>query len=169
MSKSKILALVALITALLLIPVTQALAETMKFRIVYFHTQVEVVEVPDYEGHKIYAGGSTGLATLTTGEVAVATLKWVADYIKGAGPVPIGYIRLTFEDGSTIDYKGVLYTRPDPNGNGSLFERGTGEIYQGTGRFAGIRGTLTSSGRRFAPMGEKAQCYLDYTLTYTLP
>jgi hypothetical protein len=158
-----------IITGFLLVSFSQALAETMKFRLVYFHTQVEVVEIPDVQGHKIYAGGSTGLATLTTGEVAVGTLKWVADYINGAGPVPIGYIRLTFEDGSTIDYKGVVHTRPDPNGYGSLFERGTGEIYQGSGRYTGIRGTLTSSGRRFAPLGEKAQCYIDYTLTYTLP
>jgi hypothetical protein len=169
MSKSKMIALVALITASFLIPVTEAVAETMKMRIVYFHTQVEVVEVPDYEGHKIYAGGSTGLATLESGQVAVATLKWVADYIKGTGPVPLGYIRLTFEDGSTIDFKSLIHTRPDPNGTGSLFERITAEIYQGSGKYVGIRGTGTGKGRRFAPLGAKAQCYLDYTLTYSLP
>jgi hypothetical protein len=170
MSKSKLIAFTAVIIAVfLMVSSSQAVAETMKFRLVYFHTQVEVVEIPDVEGHKIYAGGSTGLATLTTGVVAVVTLKWVADYIKGAGPVPITYNRMTFEDGSTIDYTGNVHTRPDPAGNGSIFERGEGKIYHGTGKYAGIKGDVTCQGRRFAPLGEKAQCYIDYTFTYTLP
>jgi hypothetical protein len=170
MSKRKIFVLVCLIlTVFLFVSLSEAIAKTMKFRLVYFHTQVEVVEIPDVEGHKIYAGGSTGLATLTTGEVAVVTLKWVADYINGAGPVPISYNRMVFEDGSTIDYTGNVHTRPDPNGQGSIFERGTGKIYQGSGKYAGIKGKVTCKGRRFAPLGEKAQCYIDYTLTYSLP
>ena len=142
---------------------------TMKFRIVYFHTRVETVEVGDVEGHILYAGESTGLATFGTGELAVAALTWVADYTGGAGIVPSSYVRLTFEDGSTIDFKKQVHTRPDPNGKGSLFERGTGEIYQGTGKYAGIKGTVSGKGRRFAPLGVQAQAYLDYTLTYTLP
>ena len=170
MFRSKMMALTGLIIAtFILTSFAPAVAQTMKFRLVYFHTQVEVVEIPDVEGHKIYAGGSTGLATLTTGAVAVVTLKWVADYINGAGPVPISYNRMTFEDGSTIDYTGKVHTRPDPNGQGSIFERGTGKIYQGSGKYAGIKGKVTCEGRRFAPLGEKAQCYIDYTLTYTLP
>ena len=170
MYKYRIIALTGLIiTGFLLAPVSQAVAETMKFRLVYFHTQVEVVEVPDVQGHKIYAGGSTGLATLTTGEVAVVTLKWVADYINGAGPVTLTYAHIVFEDGSTIDCTAPGHARPEPAGKGTIFERIRGEIYQGSGKFAGIKGEVSGQGRRFAPLGEKAQCYLDYTLTYTLP
>jgi hypothetical protein len=170
MSKSKIIALTGLIiTVFLLASFTQAMAATMKFRIVCFHTQVETVEVPDVEGHKIYAGGSTGLASLETGEVAVATLKWVADYIKGAGRVPLNYYRLTFEDGSTIDIKFESTTRPDQKGKGSLLKSTSLVITQGSGRYAGIKGKGTLTGRRVAPIGVKAQLYLDVTLTYTLP
>jgi hypothetical protein len=154
---------------LFLMPAPQAAAETMKFRVVYFHTKVETVEVGDVEGHNLYSGESTGLATLETGEVAVTTLTWVADYIKGTGIVPVSYVRLTFEDGSTIDLKGELYTRPDPKGKGSIFERGTSEIYQGSGKYAGIKGKGTHSGKRLAPLGVKAQSYLDFIMTYTLP
>jgi hypothetical protein len=169
MTKFKTLALAGLLVALLLVSITQAWAATMKFRIVYFHTRVETIEVGDVEAHNLYSGESTGLGTLETGELAVAALKWFADYTTGAGPVLVAYIRLTFEDGSTIDFKGKLNTRPDPKGKGSLFEAGTAEIYQGSGRYAGIKGTGTSTGRRFAPLGAKAQCYLDYVLTYTVP
>ena len=168
MSKSKTMALAGLLVALLLVSVTQAAAATMKFRVVYFHTNVEIIKVEDVEGHIIGAGESTGLASFDTGEVAVAALKWTVDYIKGAGDVPRGYIRLTFEDGSTIDIMGPIKTRPDPKEKGSLFE-GTAEIYQGSGRYAGIQGKGSVTGRRFALLGAQAQCYLDYVLTYTLP
>jgi hypothetical protein len=87
---------------LLLMPAPQAAAETMKFRFVFFHTKVETVEVGDMEGHNLYSGESTGLATLETGEVAVTTLTWVADYIKGTGIS--GVIRAT-------DVRGWLYYR----------------------------------------------------------
>jgi hypothetical protein len=79
------------------------------------------------------------------------------------------YVRLTFEDNSTIDYKGECYTRGDPKGKGSLFERGSAVIYQGSGKYAGIQGKVIFEGKRFAPLGAKAQCYFDNILTYTLP
>ncbi len=101
MSKSKIIALTALImTAFLLMSVTHAGAETMKFRWVLFHTKVEVIKVGDVEGHIIGLNDTTGLALLETGEVAVVTERGTADYTKGAGTVPVAYTRLTFEDGS---------------------------------------------------------------------
>ncbi len=168
MTKSKKMALTGLLVALLLVSVTQARAATMKFRTVFFHTRVETSEVGDVEGHNLHLGESTGLASLETGEVAVFKARWFADYTKGAGTVPVAYFRLTFEDGSTIDFKGLYTARPDPKGEGTLFE-GTEEAYQGSGRYAGIKGTGTSTGRRVVPLGAQAQCYWDYVLTYTLP
>ena len=167
---SKIIALTALImTALLLASVTQAAAATMKFRMVFFHTKVQTSEVGDVEGHKLHLGESTGLASLETGEVAVVTLRWFADYTKGAGIVPITYTRLTFEDGSTIDVKGMVNMRPDPKGKGSLFESTSLVIYQGSGQYAGIQGKGTVTGRRVVALGAGAQAYFDYVMTYTLP
>jgi hypothetical protein len=47
----------------------------------------------------------------------------------------------------------------------------TGEILSGTGRFAGITGSLTFTGKNLKPIkGEAgARSTLDYTFTYTLP
>ena len=168
MSKCKIIALTALIIFAFGMSVTNAGAATMKYRMVIFHTKLETIEVGDVEGHNLYLGESTGLASLETGEVAVFTAKWFADYTKGTGSAPIIYSRLTFEDGSTIDTKAIHETRPDPKGKGSLFE-GTSVIYQGSGQYAGIQGKGSYTGRRIAPLGANAQLYFDWVLTYTLP
>ena len=167
MSKTKIIALVALITALLVVSVTQAWAATMKFRIVTFHTKLEVIKVGDVEGHIIGVLDSPGLASFDTGEVAVLSQWGSFDYTKGAG-IHKAYLRLTFEDGSTIDYKMEGTTRPDPKGEGSLLE-GTSEIYQGSGRYARIQGKGTHTGKRVVALGAGAQVYFDFILTYTLP
>ena len=167
MSKCKIIALVALITALLVVSVTQAWAATMKFRIVMFHTKAEIIDVGDVEGHIIGVVDSSGLASFDTGEVAVVAQKGYFDYTKGTG-IHKGYFRLTFEDGSTIDYKFEGTTRPDPKGEGSLLE-GTSEIYGGSGRYASIQGKGTHTGKRVVALGAGAQVYFDFILTYTLP
>jgi len=164
---SKVIALTALITALLLMSVTQAWAATMKFRLVVFTTNVESTEVGDVADHNLYLGESTGLASFETGEVAVATLKWTCDYTKGTGSCN-GYFLLTFEDGSTIGYTVDQTTRPDPKGKGSLFEA-TLVITHGGGRYAGIQGKGTYTGRRPAVFGAGAANYFDHIITYTLP
>ena len=94
-------------------------------------------------------------------------IDWNLDYIKGTGTT-VGYWHLTFEDGSTIDIKGLATARPDPKGNGTLFE-GTAVVYQGSGRYAGIKGKDTLTGKRVAPIDVKAQLYFDHIITYTLP
>jgi hypothetical protein len=167
MSKSKTMALAGLLVALLLVSVAQAWAGTMKFRVALFHSKVEIMDVGDVEGHVIGVLDSPGLASFDTGEVAVVAHKGYFDYTKGTG-IHKGYFRLTFEDGSTIDYKFEGTTRPDPKGEGSLFE-GTSEIYQGSGRYTGIHGKGTHTGKRVVALGAGAQVYFDFILTYTLP
>jgi hypothetical protein len=167
MSKSKIIALTALIAAFLLVPVTQAVADTMKFRIVTSHTKVEVIKVVDVEDHIIAIADSPGLASFDNGEVAVLEQQAYGDYTKGTG-IHTAYFRLTFEDGSTIDYMIEGITRPDPKGKGSLFI-GTCKITQGSGRYAGIKGKGSYTGRRVVALGAGARLYQDVTLTYSLP
>jgi hypothetical protein len=168
---SKIIALTALImTAFLLISVTQARAATMKFRVVFFHTKVEVIEVGDVEGHIVGIYKSTGLASLETGEVAVFEIfAGTIDYTKGTG-IHDAYWRLTFEDGTTIDFKSEGTTRPDPKGKGSVFKSTSMVVTQGSGKYTGIQGTGSYTGRRVVPVvGAGAQLYMDIVLTYTLP
>ena len=169
MSKPKIIALTGLIiAAFLLASFTQAVAATMKFRLVLFHTKVEIIKVEDVEGHIVGIVQSTGLASLETGEVAVYALWGNFDYTKGTG-IHRQYGRLTFEDGSTIDVKFEGTTWPDPKGKGSLFKSTSLVITQGSGRYAGIQGKGSYTGRRVVAMGAGAQLYSDNILTYTLP
>ena len=170
MSKSKIIALTALITDLLVVSATQARAATMKFRVVLFHTKVETIKVEDVEGHIVGIFESTGLASLETGEVAVfEVLGGTIDYTKGTG-VHSDYFRLTFEDGSTIIIKGEGTTQREPQGKGSVIKSTSMVITQGTGKYAGIQGEASYTGRRVVPMvGAGAQVYLDWILTYNLP
>ncbi len=169
MSKSKIIALTGLIiTVFLLASFTQAVAATMKYRIVMFHKKAEINKVGDVEGHIMGVGEASGLASFETGEVAVVTLNWFADYIKGAG-ITQGYTRLMFEDGSTIDFKYAGTTHPQPDGKSSLFKSTSVVITQGSGKYAGIKGEGSYTGRRVAPLGGGAQLFIDTILTYTLP
>jgi len=142
-------------------------AETMKCRQVTFFTKLEVIQVGDVPDHIIGVYDQTGLASFDTGEVASLALKGTADYIKGSGPIQ-GYTIFTFEDGSTFALKWQGSGRADPMGKGSRFES-TATIIRGTGRWAGIQGEGTATGRRFVPLGAGAQLYTDVTLTYTLP
>ena len=145
----------------------QAGAETIKSRQVLFITKGEVLQVGDVPDHIIGLYDQTGLASFDTGEVASIAQKGTLDYIKGSGTIQ-GYAITTYEDGSTTTSKWHGTTRPDPGGKGSLFES-TWTYTHGTGRFAGIQGGGTSTGRRFVPFGGGAQLYTDSTGTYTLP
>ena len=165
MSKCKTIALIALIAAFLLVPVTQAVAETMKHRIAWFHTKAEIIEVGDVEGHIVGVGESTGLVSFDTGEVASAVMKWTVDYTKGNG-IHRTYTIMTFEDGSTIVSMEEGSAQRGPKG--SRFE-GKIVISQGSGRFAGIQGKGTYTGRRILPIASGVPLYVDRIVTYTLP
>ena len=66
---------------------------------------------------------------------------------------------------------------------GRIWAKGTGEYVKGTGRFEGIQGSISFTGRGFTPSfnesgsiddrrkeyGNTDDFYLDVTATYTLP
>jgi len=154
----------------LLMASAQVGAETIKVegRNVTLVTKAEVLEIGDVPGHFIGIFEQAGLQTeLTTGEAGSYTGRGMFDYTKGSGAHE-GYDIITFEDGSTIigRYQGT--TRKDPEGQSSSFE-GKWTYIGGTGRYAGIEGGGTYTGRRLAPMGAEAVVYSDWTGTRTLP
>jgi hypothetical protein len=163
-SWSAILAVIILVAFTIAV---QAVAETIKGRLVQFIAKAEVIQVGDVPDHIIGVYDQTGLASFDTGEVASLALKGTLDYIKGSGPIQ-GYTIFTFEDGSTIAYKWQGAGRADPTGKGSRFESKI-TIIGGTGRWAGIQGDGSATARRFAPFGAGAQLFSDVTLTYTVP
>ena len=145
----------------------QAGAETVKGRYVYHFFKVERIEVGDVPGHLIGVADGRGLVSSDTGEVATQLTKLLFDYTNGSGPFQ-AYNLITYEDGSTKISKVQGRTTAQASGV-STFE-GTYTFIKGTGRFEGIQGTGSFTGKRTAPLtpGGPAECYLDFTETYTL-
>ena len=74
----------------------------------------------------------------------------------------------TFEDGSTIVARTQRLMVRDQSG--TLSAKVTSELIKGTGRFEGIKGTGSATGRQFlASKGEPMKNTNDFTWTYTLP
>ena len=61
--------------------------EVVKFRMFLHATSIQSQEVGDVDGHALYVGHFTGLASFSDGSVGPGNLTSTADYVKGAGTV----------------------------------------------------------------------------------
>jgi hypothetical protein len=59
--------------------------EVLKFRMFVHATSVQSQEVPDVDGHVLYVGRYSGLASFSDESVGPGNLTFTADYVKGAG------------------------------------------------------------------------------------
>ena len=139
-----------------------------KGRVVYHFVKTEVMQAGDVPGHIIGIVDASGLVFPDTGEVATFSNKIILDLIKGTGSHQ-SYSVNTYEDGSTTVSKGKGVTTAHSDGT-STFE-GTYTYIGGTGRFAGIKGGGSYTGKRLAPLtqGGPADSFFDLVGTYTLP
>jgi hypothetical protein len=156
-----------LIAALVLLPATQVKAETMKYDATSQITKWECVLFPDVEGHKVGVFERRGVAIFKN-EVAVLYLQGTFDYIKKKGTWEV-YSQITFKDGSTFTYKlqGAMTIV-----EGVKLISGKGKYIKGTGRFEGIKGKLSLTGRYITPITKdktKGDNWTEVTGTYTLP
>ena len=161
---------ILLIAALLLLPATQARAETVKYHYTTQLTKLEYVPLPDVKGHVASVFERRGLAIFEN-EVAAITTWGTADYIKGEGSFR-GYILTTYEDGSTTLAKVTGTKVFAPDGKLRLYMEMKGEYIMGTGRFEGIKGNLSCKGREITPYTKdetKQDNWIEVTATYTLP
>ena len=163
---------ILVIMAWLLGSVTQTLAETKKYRLVAQFSKVEFMPVGDVEGHFLGVLEFRGLV-FVDGEVGVCVGWTQVDLIKGIGPAQ-GYYKVTYEDGSTTTTKHHFTAKIAPDGKTGLYEDGKGEFMMGTGRFAGIKGTDSYTGKRFLPISAglkeaRGDFICEGTMTYTLP
>ena len=158
--------LVVIIVAAFTIAV-QAEAETWKGRTSVHMIKVESIQVGDVPGHVLFLGENGGLVFWENGQVATASSKFTGEYTKGSGTWQ-SYVLWTFEDESTIVSKWLGSTTADPGGKVSWF-KGTYSTLQGTGRFAGIEGNGSFTGKRVAPLSMGADSYYDFTMIFTLP
>jgi len=158
------------IAALLLGFVTSAGAQTytVKCRDTGHLAKMHLIEVGDVPGHILAVGDLAGVLSCDDGSVATTSMKIMGDYTKGSGKA-YSYLLDTYEDGSSTWSKAQFTVTADPYAKTGTWE-GTLEFIKGTGRFEGIQGGGSFTGKRFAPVpGVDAQYYSDYTMTYTLP
>lgn len=148
---------------------TQAIAETVKFRETSYITKMEAIPVPDVEGHILALGERRGVAVFEDGSVAAYHTRFICDLTKSHGPCQ-GYTDLTYPDGS----KGIIkyqLTVEIPAGKKLSTLKGEGDYIKGTGRFEGIKGTVSFNGYNVTPYGKetKGDLVVHVTGNYTLP
>ena len=145
----------------------QAGAENMNFKLVSMVEKLEMVKVTETEGVIIGVLARKGLSTFDNGEIATTNCSGTFDTKRGFQ----GYSSLTFEDGSTLI---LLWKGPTSRSlDGKYDQYGmTVEYIEGTGRFKGIKGSGTYTGK--APQWDddykaKGFTYYEFSGTYTLP
>jgi hypothetical protein len=142
----------------------------MKCKVTRVVTKVETMPVGDEEGHTLAMRITEGLAFFENGDIANFKSQAISDQRTGTdkGAQSIAYIFFTFEDGSSIIATIEYRTIADPSGK--ISTKAKGEIIKGTGRYKGIKGTYSSTGKMFPRIKGEAEKYsMDVTLTYTLP
>jgi hypothetical protein len=149
--------------------VPQASAETLNFKSFTHVTKAEIVPIADVEGHVLILTVREGVAVFQNGEWAWSRSATFRDLTKGAGPGD-NYTTYTFLDGSTftLHRKGTVEATPQGVTSGSAW---TGDVIHGTGRFQGIKGTMTMSSK-ILPLekGESVgKALSEGTLVYTVP
>ena len=149
----------------------QAGAETLKCKTSGNAVKMERISIPDVEGHTMNLMMRDGLAFFEDGEVVAYKSFSTWDGISGKRGRAQGYLLFPFVDGSTIITSFHQLLEADPEGKVAYYTKSTGEILKGTGRFEGIKGSLSGTGKQFKPeKGElTGKATSDYTFTYTLP
>ena len=143
--------------------VSQTMAETLKGKFFHHATKMEGLPIPDAEGHWVGTLIREGVNIYENGELGWGKSVIILDMTKGVGSFSL-YTTVTFPDGSTM----TSYSKGTASGPTVQF---SGEYIHGTGRFQGIKGTITATGKSLPPeKGEIAgKSVGEYTITFTLP
>ena len=160
--------LAATLLTAVFISTAYARTENANARQVFHIVKSEMVEVGDKPGHYVGYIHNCGLLFLDDGEVATVDGWYTFDYTNGSG-IFSGYGKTVFDDGSTqLTRIEKGNTTAIQGGKVSLLE-GAYEYVGGSGRFQGLKGNGTFSGKRVGPVESGADGYTDLKGTYTLP
>jgi len=163
--RSLVLLMVGLVPAV-------ASADEMSFLVVHQLTKFDQKPVGDVEGHVTQTFTRRGLAFFkggpADGEVAVYVNVGTTDTTKEQRKAT-AEATFTFDDGSTFKTKNV--TAGPPSTTLKKVSTVTAEVFGGTGRFAGITGTASGTGRTMTLNNDetRADSYYNVDVQYTLP
>jgi hypothetical protein len=132
---------------------------------------METVPIPDLEDHVLGFGIRDGLAFFDSGEVTAFKNFTTWDLVMGKGGPGQSYHLFTFIDGSTIITANHQENLLDAEGKFAWDIIFTGKIVKGTGRFEGIKGSYSGTGKQLKPQKDEltGKTIYDCTLTYTVP
>lgn len=145
-------------------------AETMKCRTAGVVIKDETFPVGFEEGHVLGLQITEGLALFENGEIATYKSTLVYDrydrVVPGKSSQAIGYTIFTFENGSTLVQRFQRLQGPDK----TIPAQVVSDFIKGTGRFEGIKGSISGTSKRAPEVKGEAKKYVgDMTFTYTLP
>ena len=137
--------------------------EVVKFRMFLHATSVQSQEVGDVDGHVLYVGRYSGLASFSDGSVGPGNLTFTGDYVKGAGTFST-YFSVTPSEGSTLWIK--VDGTAKPEGQTTVFPEAPATVVGGSGRFEGAKGDGTFvRGVRFTPVpGVPAELWNEFVI-----
>ena len=145
-------------------------AETLKLQVSNVVTKVELFPIENIEGTVLLPMVRDGVFVLENGELGSMKFIGTAYYVRGKGGSFSGYVEFIFGDGSTIvaSIAGTFWG--DPEGKLAGIQKGSGELINGSGRFKGIKGTSTLTGKLLKTIkGEIAnKNYNEVILEYAL-
>ena len=136
--------------------------EAVKFRMFLHATSIQSQEVSDVDGHVLYVGHFTGLASFSDGSVGPGNLTSTADYVKGAGTVS-GYFSVTPSKDSTLWIK--VDGTAKPEGITTVFPEAPAIVVGGSGRFEGAKGDGTFvGGARLTQLAAGAELWNEFVI-----
>lgn len=144
-----------------------AFSKEISWRQVSHINESHPIVLPETGGYTVGTGKGSGLAFFNDDQVAVVTLAFNIDYLKGDGTF-IAYETYAFPDGSAFTVKRNGRTLSINSGTAAEFE-GSIQIINGKGRYSGITGEGTFNGKRLAQLASGADQYFDFKANYTTP
>jgi hypothetical protein len=158
--------LAVVLPAIITLPAA-AQERSTSWREVLYVTVSETAQASGAPGHVVGIWAMNGLALFDDGEVATMASARTLDVVRGLGAY-VGYAVYTFEDDSTKTARlEVRITESLPGGGNR--QHGTFAYTNGSGRFAGIDGGGTFSGRQYRPTEAGGDLLIEADARYTLP
>ncbi len=144
----------------------QAEGQMAEYRLSCYFTMAEVSPGGGVEGHTHALYELKGLGYLENGEAMVYSGWTTVEITKDSAQ---GYAFHTWIDGSTTVSKAHFNVTTSPEGK-VLLDEGTFDFIKGTGRFAGIKGKASFTGKPLLPLSEQERedCFYKGLTLYTV-
>ena len=168
--KTKFIAVLATAIAFLVLPILAG-AETQKARVFCYVTEMYIMPIGFAKAPANVISERRGVAEFENGEVAVFLMRGVGKVTPKGGPME-GFTQYTFNDKSAFVVK---WQGQHTKGEGQQLPKmsGKGTYVSGTGRFEGIQGNVTFTGKNVTlydkEKGTLGDLIVDVIYNYTLP